>query len=119
MVHEIFEIVIILLMLRAARRKVNAALRFGVGLQIAGIACNLAALLFNHGSMPVILPNVHGKASLFGQHQSFENALLAPLCDIFQVGNMVISVGDMLIAAGLMVLIVAMTLKRRRNRRRP
>jgi lipoprotein signal peptidase len=119
MVHEIFEIVIILLMLWAARRKVNVILRFGVGLQIAGIACNLAALLFNHGSMPVILPNVYDRTALFGQHQSFKDVLLAPLCDIFQVGRMVISVGDMLIAAGLMVLIVAMTLKRRRNRRRP
>jgi hypothetical protein len=119
MTHEIFEIVIILLMLWEARRTVNTTLRFGVGLQIAGIACNLAALLFNRGSMPVILPNVHDKTAFFGQHQSFENALLAPLCDIFQVGTVVISVGDLLIAAGWIVVTVAITLKWSWNRRRP
>ena len=119
MTHEVFEIVIILLMLWAARRTANTTLRFGVGLQMAGISCNLAALLFNHGSMPVILLSVHDKTALFGQHQSFQNALLAPLCDIFQVGSMVISVGDMLIAMGLIVLTVAITLKWSWNKRRP
>jgi len=117
MSHEIFEIAVILSMLWVARRTVKTTLRLGVGLQIAGIACNLAALLFNHGSMPVIRSHVHDETAFFGQHQSFHDAMLAPLCDIFQVGNMVISVGDILLAVGLMVLTAATVLHRIQNRR--
>ena len=94
----------------------NASLR-GIPLIVAGALSNLAAILANGGYMPATADAVatlgkHGAQAIYSNSSLVAAPSLAPLVDRFALPRWlpfanVFSIGDVLIALGVIVLIVA------------
>lgn len=80
----------------------------GIGLVVAGLACNLFVVLAN-GGMPVVLPE--GRAwSQFSTfyHPASSVDIAAQLGDVLPTGTHLLSVGDMLLFIGAFAMLLAM-----------